>query len=109
MPVTIRNATAREIPLLVEMMGEFYAESGYALDETWAKAAFAALLGDESYGAAWIVGRDGEPAGYVVLTLRFSMEQGGLEGCIDDLFVRPDARRRGLGRILLETLLAECK
>jgi ribosomal protein S18 acetylase RimI-like enzyme len=36
------------------------------------------------------------------------MEFGGLSAYIDDLFVRPSHRRRGVARAGLEALLAEC-
>jgi ribosomal protein S18 acetylase RimI-like enzyme len=108
MTTTVKKATAGDIPALVELMREFYAESHYHLDGGWAAAAFSALLGDDSRGAAWLVSRGGGPAGYVVLTVRFSMEYGGLDAFVDDLFVRPAHRRRGLGRAALDALFAEC-
>lgn len=94
---------------MVELMGEFYAESNYAPDGEWAAASFEQLLRDEARGAAWIA-RDGTgSAGYVVLALRHSMEFGGLTGIIDDLFVRPQARRQGVGSALLAALFEECR
>ncbi|HWT02028.1 MAG TPA: GNAT family N-acetyltransferase [Pyrinomonadaceae bacterium] len=105
---TIHKATSEDIPALVEMMREFYAESDYPLDGNWAAGSFSALLRDDSLGAVWVASRDSEPAGYVVLTVRFSMEYGGLDAFIDDLFVRTAFRRRGLGRALVKALLDEC-
>ncbi|PYS48316.1 MAG: hypothetical protein DMF68_13560 [Acidobacteria bacterium] len=72
-------------------------------------ASFSSLLKDDSRGAVWIVLHDSEPAGYVVLTIRFSMEYGGLDAFIDDLFVRPSYRRRGVGRAALNALFDECE
>jgi GNAT superfamily N-acetyltransferase len=37
------------------------------------------------------------------------MEHGGLNAFIDDLFVRPAYRRRGLGRLALQATIAECR
>jgi len=37
------------------------------------------------------------------------MEHGGLSGHVDDLFVRPACRRRGVARALLGELFAECR
>lgn len=105
---TTRHATLDDIPALVELMREFYAESDYPLDRQWAAASFSALLRDDSRGAVWLVFHDSEPAGYVVLTVRFSMEYGGLDAFIDDLFVRPAYRRQGLGRAALRALFDEC-
>ena len=108
MATTTRNATLDDIPVLVDLMQEFYAEANYSLDRRWATASFSALLKDDSRGAVWIVFCDSAPAGYVVLTTRFSMEFGGLDAFIDDLFVRPSYRRRGLGRTVLSALFDEC-
>jgi ribosomal protein S18 acetylase RimI-like enzyme len=108
MTTTTHNATLDDIPALVDLMQEFYAQANYPLDRHWAAASFSAFLQDDSLGAIWIVFQDSEPAGYVVLTIRFSMEYGGLDAFIDDLFIRPSYRRRGLGRAALSALFAEC-
>ena len=105
----IRNATLGDVPVLVELMQEFYAEADHTLDRHWAAASFSALLRDDSLGAIWIISQDSEPAGYVVLTIRYSMEYGGLDAFIDDLFIRRAYRRRGLGRAVLDALFAECE
>jgi ribosomal protein S18 acetylase RimI-like enzyme len=103
-----RAATVPDIPVLVDLMEEFHAEAGYPLDRERAAASFTALLGNPALGAAWLLRDDEGPVGYVVLTLRFSMEYGGLEASIDDLFVRPSSRRRGLARRAVEALFLEC-
>jgi GNAT superfamily N-acetyltransferase len=57
----------------------------------------------------WLAEWAGEAAGHTVLSVRYAMEYGGFEGYIDDLFVRPSARRHGVARALLEALVADCK
>jgi ribosomal protein S18 acetylase RimI-like enzyme len=104
----IRPAQSDDIPALVRMMGEFYAESHYSLDPAWATRSFSDLLGSELRGAAWMAFLDAQAAGYVVMTLRHSMELGGLDGFVDDLFVRPGCRRRGLGKSLLAAVFDGC-
>ena len=51
----------------------------------------------------------GRPVGYVVLTLGFSVEAGGREGCLDELFVVPEARGRGVGRRVLGLVEEEAR
>jgi len=109
MPVSaVRSASASDIPTLVELMEEFHAESGFPLNRTHAAETFSLLLSNSAWGAAWVLERAREPAGFVVLTLRFSMEHGGLQGIVDDLFVRVQHRRQGLARTAMEALFAEC-
>ncbi len=46
----MRRASPDDIPLLVELMAGFYAESGYALNHARAVEAFASILADERLG-----------------------------------------------------------
>ena len=47
--------------------------------------------------------------GYVVLTLRFDMEYGGLMACLDDLFVVPQSRNKRLTTAALVQVRDFCK
>jgi len=102
-------ASAARIPALVDLMAEFYAESGHRLDRLWATNSFSALLNNPSWGAVWLLLDGGEIAGYVVVTVRFSMEFGGRDAFVDDLFVRARHRRRGVGHAEMTALIGECK
>lgn len=106
--IECRQAALEDISVLVDLMAEFYAESGYGLERLAGVAAFAALLRDPARGCAWLMCCEGAPAGYLVLSVRHAMEHAGLEGYVDDLFVRPGFRRRGVARTGLDALLAEC-
>ncbi len=96
----VRQATAADVPTLLDLMAEFYGESSYPLDRAWAAQAFGDLLEDSSRGMVWLLEVDGAPAGHMVLSVRFAMEFGGLLGYIDDLFVkqRLSTARRGARR-----------
>lgn len=109
MTATTRVATPADIPGLIAMMREFYGEADLGLDNGWASATFSALMADPSRSLVRIVSSGTQAAGYVVITLRFSMEFGGLDAFVDDLFVRPAFRRRGLGRDLLSAALEDCR
>lgn len=88
-------------------MTEFYSEAGYSLAPEPATQAFVALLDDPRLGRVWLVESGGVPVGYLVLTLGFSMEFGGLRGFVDDFFVRPTARGKGLGAAALAAVKLE--
>jgi GNAT superfamily N-acetyltransferase len=109
MAISVREAGTRDRDLLVAMMREFYAESQFPCDPARAAAAFDRLLAEPRYGAAWILAADGEPAGYFVMTLGYSMEFGGESAVLDDLFIRAPFRGRGLGRAAMTALLAACE
>jgi len=107
--VTVRIATHADVPALVELMREFYAESSFPLDEDWAAGAFANLIAEPSRGTVWLMELDDAVAGHVVLSVRHAMEYGGLSAYIDDLFVRPAYRGQGAARAGLDALVTECR
>ncbi len=89
-------------------MRAYYVEDGHAFHEERQPAALAALVaGGTALGHGWLVRHRGQPVGYVVLTLGFSIEAGGCEGCIDELYLVPEVRGRGLGRRVLALLEGE--
>jgi GNAT superfamily N-acetyltransferase len=105
----MRQAQLDDIPTLLALMSEFYAESGYELDPSRAETGFTAILSDERLGFVWLIDGETKNVGYIVLTLRFGMEYGGLIACIDDLFVVPQSRNRGLSTAALIQVRDFCK
>jgi GNAT superfamily N-acetyltransferase len=101
--LSIRAATRTDVPTLVGLMSEFYAEAGFALPVAPAANAFSILLTTPVLGRVWLAEVDGRGVGHLVLTIAFSMEFGGLRGFVDDLFVQSSARNRGIGAALLST------
>jgi ribosomal protein S18 acetylase RimI-like enzyme len=106
---SVKPATSADIEELVNLMTEFYRESGYRLNSELSSQALSKLIEDPKLGQVWLLQHNNQIAGYVVLTLVFSMEYGGLDAFVDDLFVRSKFRRLGLGRCGLDALLAECR
>ena len=104
----MRSAGADDIPALLDMMTDFYAESGYTLDRAHAEQAFTALLGDPRLGRVFMVQRDAADVGYVVVAFVFGMEYGGLMAVVDDLFVRAEHRDIGLGTSALAEVRRIC-
>lgn len=51
---------------------------------------------------------EGRVVGVAVLAYRLSVSAAGLFVSIEDLYVEPDARRRGVGRALLEAVGERC-
>ncbi len=105
----VRPASLTDVPDLVTLMGAFYAESGYPLPVSQATRTFERLLSQPAYGAVWLMVADDQPAGFVVLTVAFSMEYGGLRGFVDDLFVAPSFRKRGLASEALGVVRQACE
>jgi len=91
-----RLATRDALPAVLAMMRAFYAEDRLHFDEVATPRAVSTLLDDASCGAVWLLGELGD-AGYVAMTRGFSLEQGGSFALLDELYIQPSARGRGLG------------
>ena len=107
--IDVMRAGRSDLDRLVALMTEFYAESDFRLNSVRARAAFGPLLDRGDLGQVWLLRAGGEPVGYMALTFCWSLEYGGTCAYVDDLFVRRDFRRRGLGGLALERARAECE
>ena len=90
--------TADDLPRLLALMHELYANQHMNFDPHVAAAAVRALLRDESLGRIFLIHSGGHLAGYFALTFCFSLEFHGRFGLLDELYVRERCRGQGLGR-----------
>jgi ribosomal protein S18 acetylase RimI-like enzyme len=101
--VTIRPATKADHDILRELWEEFEAELGGAeyLRETWEEA-WDDLAQTVEDGVALLAEDDGEAVGFVFCILG---DRGRKTAHVTDIYVRPGARQRGVGRALLAELV----
>jgi ribosomal protein S18 acetylase RimI-like enzyme len=101
--VTIRPATKADHDLLHELWEEFEAELGHEpyQRETWQEA-WDDLSVTVREGVALIAEEDGRALGFVFCVLG---DTGRQTAHVTDIYVRPEARGRGIGRALLSELV----
>ena len=103
MSAALHLATPGDLDRLAGLVAQFHAETDIDQTDDGRKAALRPLLEGSPHGAAYLIGPQRAPIGYVVVTFGWSVEFGGLDGFIDEIFVRPGVRGRG---IATEVLLA---
>lgn len=103
--VTIRPAAEHEMPLVLEFIRELavYERLGHEVVATPADLA-AALSGPRRYAEVVFACLDGTPVGFALFFHNFSTFVGRPGIYLEDLFVRPAARGRGVGKRLLAWL-----
>lgn len=104
----MRPAAVEDVSRLLALMREFYAETATPLDATRATEAFEALLADDRLGRVWLIQAGKNDVGYVVITFSYSMEFGGRNAFLDDLFIQAPFRGAGLGTAVLKEVRAFC-
>ena len=107
-PRALRQATREDSADLTRLVGAFYAHFGYPYSEAEKGRLLAQVLDTPSLGSLWLVlSHDGEAVGYLFLSHYFSLEFGGRTAFVDEFFIDPAHRGRGLGsRALAEAIAA---
>lgn len=81
----------------------FNDEDGHPLSPT-GRRALRALCAGTPYGLGFMIEQKGLEVGYLVIGLGFSIEFGGVDGFIDEFYVEPAHRGRGVGAAALTAL-----
>jgi GNAT superfamily N-acetyltransferase len=107
--LSIEPATPDDVPLILDLIREL---AEYEKEPDAAKATpqqlHRALFGERPAAEAVIARLDGEPAGWALWFQNYSTWTGEAGLWLEDLFVRPAYRRRGIGRALLIYLAGLC-
>ena len=103
MSAALTLATAEHFERLAPLVAAFHAEEGIQISDEARAAALRPLLDGIPHGAAYLVGPPRAPIGYVIVTFGWSVEFGGMDGFVDEIYVRPGVRGRGVAS---EVLLA---
>ena len=105
MDITLAPVTPAEIPALLELIRELarFEKLEHEFTAT-AESLRAAMFGPQPAAGALLARVDGEPAGYAIYFSTFSSFTGRAGLWLDDLYVLPQFRKRGLGRRLIEAV-----
>ena len=101
----IRPATEADVPLLLEFIRAI-AEYEKLLDEVTAteEGVRESLFGERPAAEAVIGDWAGQPVAYAVFFQNFSTFTGRAGLYLEDLFVKPEYRKRGIGKLMLKHL-----
>lgn len=109
--MSIRLATPADLPALVALMRGYYRDDHLAFDEARATAVMTRLLHEPQWGFALLHQsfKTAEPVGYVAVCIGFSLELGGCDAYIDELFIASEHRRRGYALQLMTAAAVEAQ
>ena len=107
--VTFKPAGQTDIAVLTAFMRELFEFDRKAFDEPAARKALEKVFSGELPARVWLIVSEEETIGYVVLTFGCSLEYRGRDAFLDELYVREDARGRGVGRQALEFVEQVCR
>lgn len=102
---TLTLARIEDLDRLEPLVAAYHAFEGIEGTEEARKAALTPLLEGTPHGVAYLIGPRRAPVGYIVISFGYSVELGGIDGFIDEFFIRERVRGRGMGSEVLLTLL----
>lgn len=102
-------AQPADIGLLLRFNRELNEHDGAPFDEARTCTALKNLIGRPDLGGIWLIGVAGRPVGYLVLTWGYSLEFGGRDAFLDELYLREDYRGQGIGTRIIQHVLDVCQ
>ena len=95
----IRSICSADRELYISMAESFYSSEAvcHSIPRGHIEAAFDEMMRSDVYMEGFILYCGEEPAGYANIAKTFSCEGGGLTVWIEEIFVLPDHRSKGLG------------
>jgi GNAT superfamily N-acetyltransferase len=89
--------TAATLDRALHMMASLYSEAGAAHHRERARRAAEGLMANPELGGVWLIEMDGETAGYLCVTLCYSLEFDGRFALLDELYLEAARRGHGIG------------
>jgi GNAT superfamily N-acetyltransferase len=92
---------------LLELVREFYGVDLHEYDEQRVTAALMPMLADDSLGQVWVLDGGTGPLGYAIITWTWSLESGGRDCILDEIYAREQGA--GAGAELIERAISEAE
>jgi GNAT superfamily N-acetyltransferase len=110
MTLSVRRGTPADAPIIVAFNLCMALETeGKALDPARVGPGVAAALADPGRALYFLAEEDGTVQGQLMITFEWSDWRNGWFWWVQSVYVRPEARRRGVFRALFEHIVAEAR
>ncbi|MCB9281385.1 MAG: GNAT family N-acetyltransferase [Lewinellaceae bacterium] len=109
MSLEFRLAGPEDIEQILDMMEDFYAIDLYPFNREETRINVEKFIADPGLGRLWLVSTPEAVAGYAVLTFGYSFEFKGRDAFVDELYVVPEQRSKGLGAVILDYVLDQAR
>ena len=104
MTAALTLAKPEHAGVLLPLIAAFHTEEGIDSSDAHRTDAIAPVLEGIPHAVIYLIGPARAPIGYAAVSFGWSIELGGLDGMLDELYVRPGVRGRGIATEVLMTL-----
>jgi len=106
---SLRIAHVKDVSILLPLVADYHEFEGIQCAESKCESAIRKLLSHPEFGAIWLIYSANELAGYIVLCRGYSIEFSGFDAFIDEFYLKPDFRGKGVGYQVLKNIKTEAK
>ena len=107
MSASIHLASEDDLEKVLPLVAAYHAFEQISRSDAHRKNAVLPLLQGSPLGAIWLIGPRRAPVGYIVITFGWSIEMGGMDGFVDEFYIRQSVRGRGMGTEVLHALMRQ--
>lgn len=109
MKINFKPGDNNDVETLLLLIQELYEVDGCVLfNAVVARGALMQLLSDRSMGRVWLIQDQSQAIGYIILTFGYSLEYGGRDAFIDELYINPAYQGQGIGKQTIQFLEEVC-
>ena len=109
MRVSFRFGEPNDVDALLPLMKDFYAFERLPYEAARQRRLLLELIAERNLGRLILFEDSDKLAGYMILGFGFSLEFNGRDCFIDEFYVLPEYRSRGIGRAAVEFALGVCR
>ena len=110
MALKFDSAVAKDLPQMVELLMQlFEQEAEFSPDATKQETALKLIFADPKLGKLFVARDGAKVVAMASLLFTVSTAEGGRAALFEDLVVRPDYRKQGIGARLLEYVIEQAR
>jgi ribosomal protein S18 acetylase RimI-like enzyme len=109
MAVSFTPLSHSAVPESLRLREQLYLHEDLAYEPGDAARLLSELVDSPQFGGIWLIQVDGQTAGYLLLTVCYSLEFGGRFGLLDELYIEDQWRGQGIGGAALDFAETECR
>jgi GNAT superfamily N-acetyltransferase len=109
MSPSLQPATIEDKDIILDFVRQYHTYDGVPFDERVTESALLPLLQQSDAGRLWLIQLDGSTIGYVAMCFGYSIEFGGRDAFVDEMFILAEFRGKGIGRKVLEAVRSRAK
>jgi GNAT superfamily N-acetyltransferase len=110
MTIRYEPATGKDIPQLVELLGQlFEQEAEFTPNASKQESALKMIVADAKLGRLYVARDGNKVVAMASMLFTVSTAEGGKAALFEDLVVRPDHRKQGIGAKLLEYVIGQAR